>query len=154
MENFSAILQTVWRPAQKNSWGGVASTPLTGRGLERHKTLPDYYEYPVKTPDDSIQPLPQPELFRVFRGYSVTYRCFGEYLWRCYQNSTVGTLSLCPTPPSYSISPLYSIIETPSYPTMNSCRYARGGGGLWQVLLGVFAEVGIDSSAPFFLCVA
>ena len=28
MENFSAILQTVWRPAQKNSWGGgVASTP-------------------------------------------------------------------------------------------------------------------------------
>ena len=32
MENFSTILQTVWRPAQINSWG-VASTPLTGRGL-------------------------------------------------------------------------------------------------------------------------
>ena len=32
MEYFSTILQTVWRPAQKNSWG-VASTPLTGRSL-------------------------------------------------------------------------------------------------------------------------
>ena len=27
MENFRAISQTVYRPAQKNSWGGVASTP-------------------------------------------------------------------------------------------------------------------------------
>ena len=30
MENFSTILQTVWRPAQKNSWG-VASTPPPDR---------------------------------------------------------------------------------------------------------------------------
>ena len=30
MENFSAILRTVWRPAQKNSWG-VASTPPPDR---------------------------------------------------------------------------------------------------------------------------
>ena len=34
MENFSTILQTVWRPAQKNSWGGgCINPPLTGRGL-------------------------------------------------------------------------------------------------------------------------
>ena len=31
MENFSTILQTVWRPAQKNSWGGGASTPPPDR---------------------------------------------------------------------------------------------------------------------------
>ena len=30
MENFSAILQTVWRPAQNNSWG-VASPPDRAR---------------------------------------------------------------------------------------------------------------------------
>ena len=32
---YSAILQTVWRPAQKNSWGegGCINHPLTGRGL-------------------------------------------------------------------------------------------------------------------------
>ena len=35
MENFSTILQTVWRPAQKNSWGGgCINPPLTGRGLK------------------------------------------------------------------------------------------------------------------------
>ena len=38
MENFSTILRTVWRPAQKNSWG-VASTPLTGRGLTLAETF-------------------------------------------------------------------------------------------------------------------
>ena len=27
MENFSTILQTVWRPAQKNSWGGGLHQP-------------------------------------------------------------------------------------------------------------------------------
>ena len=27
MENFSAILQTVWRPAQTNSWGGGLHQP-------------------------------------------------------------------------------------------------------------------------------
>ena len=37
MENFSTILLTVWRPAQKNSWGGgcINPPPLTGRGLSR-----------------------------------------------------------------------------------------------------------------------
>ena len=33
VENFSTIHQTVWRPAQKNSWGCITSPPLTGRGL-------------------------------------------------------------------------------------------------------------------------
>ena len=31
MENFSAIIQTVWRPAQKNSWGGGLHQPPPDR---------------------------------------------------------------------------------------------------------------------------
>ena len=42
MENFSAIIQTVWRPAQKNSWE-IASTPLTGRGLNSFWNISIFY---------------------------------------------------------------------------------------------------------------
>ena len=39
MENFSTILQTVWRPAQKKSWG-FASTPVPpARAREYDKVL-------------------------------------------------------------------------------------------------------------------
>ena len=35
MENFSTILQTVWRPAQKNYGRGLHQPPLHGRGFPR-----------------------------------------------------------------------------------------------------------------------
>ena len=53
MENFSTILQTVWRPAQKKLMGGVASTPpdrarvnppfAGGGGVKRPPLLPPSY---------------------------------------------------------------------------------------------------------------
>ena len=52
MENFSTILKTVWRPAQKNSWG-VASIPLTGRGLIHEKSFQTTnvaFKRPERTP--------------------------------------------------------------------------------------------------------
>ena len=39
MKNFSAILQTVWRPAQKNSWGGCINPPDRARVKFEHQSL-------------------------------------------------------------------------------------------------------------------
>ena len=40
MENFSTILQTVWRPAQKNSWGGGLHQPPPDRArVKKHLIL-------------------------------------------------------------------------------------------------------------------
>ena len=57
METFNTILQTVWRPAQKNSWEGCINPPYRARVNPRdvggkYYPLPDI-GYNLKTAHDN-----------------------------------------------------------------------------------------------------
>ena len=47
MENFSTILQTVWRPAQKNSWGGLHQPPPDRARVKAVASHPSPHLYPT-----------------------------------------------------------------------------------------------------------